>query len=207
MGYHPTFPVRSRCGVIAIVVGYFAFVSPDDTCPANNSALNGLIVYATTDFDSNVGGFEGANGGEVHLTEDSVAGTALRCRPNKHWGGTSLAIDIQGSEDLKIAFLGKGTDWSRAAVNVFDKLADDNTTTYAPRKLVPDTWTPVIYYLEDFRYNSQRDGTVDADTHYASFRLYFIKKFGLDCDPPPSGLLEQELATLRDDWSWRMRKP
>ena len=161
---------------------------PDDQGPGPDPAINsqeasrteknsssvkgGAQVYRRIDFEDDLGGFRPARRATVERTSDAVSGQALLCRPRERWAGTELRIQIAGSRDLKIAFLAKGRDFPKASLNVFDRLANDNTTSYAPRFLPDDEWIPIVYYLDAFRYNSRREGTVDAATDYSSVRFF-----------------------------------
>jgi len=83
-----------------------------------------------------------------------------------------LKVDIEGSEGLKMAFLAKGEGFDRATLNVYDEAQDDNTTPYAYRWLPDGRWTPVLYRLDRFRYNSRRTGFVRPDARYSELRFY-----------------------------------
>ena len=63
-------------------------------------------------------------------------------------------VAVRDSRDLRIAFLATGGAGARdAAINVFDTLARDNTTSWAPRMLAGEQPLPVVYRCDSFRYN------------------------------------------------------
>ena len=120
---------------------------------ANSGVAAGdVVVYERLDFDQDARGFSATSGARTELTADSVTGQALRIRPRRGWAGAQLPLGIEGSQDLKLAFLAKGLDYPAADLNVFDRRADDNTTSASPRFLDPDRWTAVLYSLDQFVY-------------------------------------------------------
>ncbi len=138
-------------------------------------------------------------------------------------GGLARTIDlkIRNSRGLKVAFVARGetpggevaaygkTDsgapvtWS-VPFNMFDRRADDNTTSKAYRFLAPGRWQPMLYYCGRFRYNAIPNSTVANTTDYANIRFHgrapggkgtlalrdFCIYRGEDttCPPAPTGL-------------------
>jgi hypothetical protein len=131
-----------------------------------------VTVYHRIHFDDGSHGWQASNGARIELTEQAIAGQALRVNCEKGWSGLELPLNIVGSRDLKIALLMKGQRIESAGINVFDKIAQDNTTAYGYRYLKANNWTPILYYLDQFRYNSRTSGLVSTNTHYASVRFY-----------------------------------
>ncbi|MBN1809850.1 MAG: SGNH/GDSL hydrolase family protein [Planctomycetes bacterium] len=132
----------------------------------------GPTVYHRMSFDGGMEGFEASGAAKVSLTDDAANGKALLCVCEGKWAGPALAFDIAGSKGLKMAFLAKGKNFGRASLNVSDRRAGDNTTSYAPRMLPDGEWTPVVYYLDRFRYNSSNEGYVAEETAYSGVRFF-----------------------------------
>ena len=74
---------------------------------------------------------------------------------------------------LKVAFIARGTGGvQRVPLNMFDAKAQDNTTalSYA---WVDDSWHPIVYRCDRFRYNGgSMDSIVRADTSYDGIRFF-----------------------------------
>ena len=138
----------------------------------------GVTIYYKADFDDAMQGFRGSKKLEMSLTQDAISGKALKAVCKEKWAGPALNFDIKGSEDLKMAFMAKGQNFQVAGLNVFDQKARDNTTPYAYRFLPDNIWTPVLYYLDRFRYNSKMGGYVNQDTAYTGVRFYGPKPQG-----------------------------
>ena len=65
----------------------------------------------------------------------------------------SIDLLIRNSDNLKVAFLARGTAGvETAALNLFDEQAKDNTTSDAYRWL-SEQWRPVLYRCDRFLYN------------------------------------------------------
>lgn len=132
----------------------------------------GVVVYRKISFDEGMEGFGPSGQAKVALTDDAVSGKALRCDCEGKWTGPALSFDISGSKDLRMAFHAKPQNWERCTLNVHDQRANDNTTSYAYRFMPEGQWTPVLYYLDRFRYNSSATGFVGAATAYTGVRFY-----------------------------------
>ncbi len=135
----------------------------------------GIIVYYKNNFDQDLGGFRGARGLELDLSKSEIEGKALEATVKKQWKGPGLSINIQGSKDLRMAFMAKGVQFRRATLNVFDNKANDNTTPNGYRFLPDDRWVPVLYCLDRFRYNGRGRDYVDGDTDYSGMRFWLEK--------------------------------
>ena len=110
-------------------------------------------------------------------------------------------VAVRDSRDLRIAFLATGRDGAAdAALNFFDTVARDNTTSWAPRMLAGDRPLPVVYRCDTFRYNGSSQA-VAARTLYSGIAFIgpaagalglrdFVVYRGIDTDPPtrPAGL-------------------
>ncbi len=84
----------------------------------------------------------------------------------------SLSIGIHGSIDLKLVFLARASGGvTRAPVNMYDVEAGDNTTPRAPA-WVDETWRPILYRVDRFRYNSSRDRTVNSSARYSGLLFH-----------------------------------
>lgn len=118
-----------------------------------------------------------------------------------------IPVKIAGSTGLKLAFLARATGGiATVPLNMFDSQAKDNTTpkVYAQ---VDESWRPILYRCERFRYNAgDVFSTVRAETTYENVRLHgpptpahrgvlYIRTFviyrGEDLDPPmaPTGVV------------------
>lgn len=133
--------------------------------------VGGVTVYYKTGFDKELGGFDGVHA-KLRLTDDAVSGQALQATCLKKWAGPSLSLNIKGSKDLKIAFLAKGENFPLAQINLFDTRAHDNTTSYAYRYLANGRWTPVLYDVDRFHYNSKESGYIRLDASFSGIRLF-----------------------------------
>jgi hypothetical protein len=85
----------------------------------------------------------------------------------------SIPLKVDGSQELKVAFVARGTGGvQRASLNIFDAKAQDNTTalSYA---WVDEAWRPILYRCDRFRYNGgSMDSIVRADTAYDGIRFF-----------------------------------
>ena len=138
----------------------------------SGTEAGGLTVYRRLDFDDDTGGLRAAGSARLELTADAVSGRALAIQPRRKWAGARLALRISGSQGLKVAFFARGLDYPRAQINAYDAVAGDNTTSLAPRFLTPDRWTPVLYSLDRFSYNSRPGRAVDPRTDYTEIRFF-----------------------------------
>ena len=132
----------------------------------------GVIVYHKMSFDAALEGWEATNGGQVSLTRDAVSGQALHVACEKSWAGARLPLAISGSKELKMALLMKGKNLPAAGVNIHDAVSGDNTTPYGHRFLEDGRWTPILYRLDQCRYNSALEGYVGAATLYDEVRFF-----------------------------------
>ncbi len=92
--------------------------------------------------------------------------------PDKGQGTAwALPLKIRLSTGLKVAFLARGTGGvERCPFNMFDKRSNDNTTSYSYRT-VTGQWSPVVYYIDRFRYNSNLN-RVAGNTDYSNIRFH-----------------------------------
>jgi len=124
--------------------------------------------------------------------------------PDKGQGTAwSTPLNIRFSKGLKVAFLARGTGGvARCPFNMGDRSSGDNTTSFAYRA-VGESWRPVIYFCDRFRYNSNLN-RVGNTAEYTNLRFHgnrtdgegvlHLRDFtiyrGEDRDPPaaPAGL-------------------
>ena len=142
---------------------------------AEDGARSGdVIAYRKLDFDRDEGGFEPGENCKLELDDDAVSGKALRIRRTSAGGafGAALPVKIRGSAGLKIAYLCKAAGVPRAGLNVYDQIAADNTTATGYRWLSKDRWSPVLYYVDAFRYNAQAESRVRAQTFFQNIRFH-----------------------------------
>jgi len=175
---------------------FFACSSGAEFSPKDEG---GVLIYYKTGFDKKRGDFRPSRGASLSFTEDAIYGRALEALCKKKWAGPALKIHISGSKALKIAFMAKGINFKRATLNFFDQKAHDNTTPYGYRFLPDGEWTPVLYYVDLFHYNSKNSGYIRAETEFNELRFWglepanekvilrldnFVIYRGEDCSPP-----------------------
>lgn len=170
------FAVSLLAGLMALFLSNSSLLFSEAS--TNPARAGGVTVYAKADFDAGKDGFSGSKQVEQRLVREAVSGRALQTVCLERWAGPALDFEIQGSQNLKIAFLAKGSNFQRAAINVFDQRAQDNTTPYGYRTLPNGVWRPVLYFLDRFRYNSRRSGTVNRETHYTGVRFFGSRPSG-----------------------------
>lgn len=136
------------------------------------TVVGGVTIYRKVNFDKDEGGFSVSGKGKATLSDDAVSGKAFHVTCEGRWTGPQIGFEIKGSKDLRIAMMAKGLNYGRASLNVYDRRAKDNTTTYASRFIDNGKWTPIIYHLDRFRYNSKTTGYVGRATDYTGMRLY-----------------------------------
>jgi len=120
--------------------------------------------------------------------------------------GQVIPVKIAESTGLKLAFLARAIGGiTTVPLNMFDRRAQDSTTPKAYAQ-VDDTWRPILYRCDRFRYNAgDLSSTVRADTAYERVRFYgpptpenkgvlsirdFVIYRGEDIEPPmaPTGV-------------------
>jgi hypothetical protein len=146
--------------------------APRRVVPTKGTEVGGVIVYHKTNFDAGPEGWEGTNGGMATLTGDAVSGKALHVTCEKGWAGARRPLAISGSKDLKMALLMKGKNLPAAGVNIHDTVSGDNTTPYGHRFFKDAGWTPILYRLDQCRYNSAVEGFVGPATLYNEVRFF-----------------------------------
>ncbi len=146
--------------------------APSPAVLVRGKESGGVRVYYKMSFNDSQAGFAPDNEARLSLVADAVHGQALRVECPQSWSAAQLPIGIAGSRELKMALLMKGDKLPFAGVNVADAVAGDNTTSYAYRYLDDGVWTPIVYFLDRFRYNSRTTGYVSPQTIYRSVRLY-----------------------------------
>ena len=139
---------------------------------SEDKAPSAVKVYYRMTFDGDVGGWNTDAGVKSSLVSDAAHGQALRVDCERGWAGCELPIDLAGSRGLKLALMMKSRKIESVGINAYDSIARDNTTAYGYRYLKEDGWTPILYRLDEFRYNSRAEGTVSPNTHYTSVRFY-----------------------------------
>jgi hypothetical protein len=110
-------------------------------------------------FDAGESPFAAEGNGEVSLEgrpELALFGRSLRVRRAKPGGyfGAAKAVEVPGPTDLRIAFCLRARGMAGVTVNLFDEIADDNTTPVAAARPREGGWTPVVFRVEEFRHNS-----------------------------------------------------
>ncbi len=146
--------------------------APKPFVPEPGREAGGVTVYSQFHYDGDPEGWTGDNGAALRLTADSIHGKALQVDCAASWAAARRPIRIRGSRGLKIALLMKGRNLEAAGINVQDIISRDNTTSCGYRYLQDDRWTPILYYLDRFRYNSRDSGYVSPQTAYSDLRFY-----------------------------------
>lgn len=97
----------------------------------------------------------------------------LEVRDTGRGPAATIPLTVAGSKGLKLAFVARAVGGiTRVPLNMFDARAQDNTTalSYA---WVDETWRPVLYRVDRFRYNG---GTLDsrlaAETAFENVRFH-----------------------------------
>ncbi len=178
----------------------------------------GVTIYCQTTFDQGKDGFYASKRAKITLVNDAISGKALQTICKEKWAGPAVELDIKGSKGLKIAFMAQGIGFKTARLNFFDEKARDNTTPYGYRFLPDYEWTPVLYYVDLFRYNSKSSGHVRKDTHFSTLRFWgpdpkgknvalildnFVVYRGKDTLPPgPIANLTLEASPVGIKLSW-----
>jgi hypothetical protein len=166
--------LRPLLGTVAVLIAAVSATLAEEQAelPAQGEVAGGVTVYHKIDFNRESGGWRASDGADASLTDDAIDGRAFRVQCRKGWSGCELPINIAGSRGLKIALLMKGHNLESAGVNVYDLAARDNTTAYGYRYVDPERFTPMLYFLDRFRYNSRTTGFVSPETQYGSVRFY-----------------------------------
>ncbi|MDP6506536.1 MAG: SGNH/GDSL hydrolase family protein, partial [Planctomycetota bacterium] len=113
-----------------------------------------------------------SSGGRLSLVK-GAAGKALHIECVSQWSGTVLPIKVRDSQGLKMAFHMKGINHRAATVNVFDSVRKDNTTAYGYRHLHRSgAWTPVLYHVSRFHYNSSQRGYINRQATFTGIRFF-----------------------------------
>ncbi|MBA2849850.1 SGNH/GDSL hydrolase family protein [Thermosulfuriphilus ammonigenes] len=157
---------------LLVFITFFFLIGCSSGNGSQPQEKEGVFVYYQTDFDKGKGGFQPAKRAKLRLTEDAISGKALETICKQKWAGPALKIKVRGSKGLKIAFLAKGEGFKRATLNLYDTKARDNTTPYGYRFLPDGEWTPVLYYVDLFHYNSRPRGYIKPDTLFVDLRFW-----------------------------------
>lgn len=153
--------------------------APAPTIAETGVETGGVTVYRKQFFSGTTEGWESSAGGKVALTDEGADGHALRVDCEGLWSGALLPLRVAGSTGLRLAYHMKSRGLPYTVINAGDKLSNDNTTSYACRYLAEGQWVPVLYYLDQFRYNSRSTGVVGGRTSYRGINLF--------CPDTPAG--------------------
>lgn len=132
----------------------------------------GVTVYRKQSFSGTTEGWESSAGGKLSLTDSGADGQALRVDCDGQWSGAQLPLRVAGSTGLRLAYHMKVRGLPYFCINAGDKLSNDNTTSYAYQYLSEGEWVPVLYFLDQFRYNSRSSGVVGGRTSYRGINLF-----------------------------------
>src|SRR5262249_20752117 len=125
--------------------------------PEKGASGTDVVVYYKFEFEQGVEPFVPVDKTRLETVEGGVSGKALSLRKDSPDGdcGATLPLKLSGSKDLKLAYHCKASGFPQAGINVSDTVSRDNTTPTGYRCLSKDAWTPILYYLDSFHYNSQ----------------------------------------------------
>lgn len=153
------------------------------------------IVYQKQDFDRHKGNFRPLDHTQLDQSDDSCGGKALRLRRTQPGGdfGAEIPIFIEGAERLKVVFLCKAKGVPKAMLNLWNKTTQDNITPKTYRPLSADSWTPVIYHVDDFRNNA---GDLQSTVKPGAF-LQSLAFFGEQPDSSDTWMLIDNFAIYR----------
>ncbi len=83
-----------------------------------------------------------------------------------------IPLNIEGSSGLKLAFLARATGGiSSVPLNMFDATARDNTTPQAYMNVDTD-WRPIVYRIDQFRYNSSMKKLVTPQATFSGIQFH-----------------------------------
>ncbi|MCJ8331102.1 MAG: hypothetical protein HRT89_07945 [Lentisphaeria bacterium] len=137
--------------------------------------VGGVTVYHKEFFEKGPGKWKMS--GDAVITQDKgVVGKGLKVQCKGKWSGTQLPLAIDGSKDLKLAFHAYSKGMSAASVNIFDSIKKDNTSSYGPRNITENKWTPILYHIERFHYNSVTKGYIANNTSFKGLRFFSESK-------------------------------
>lgn len=152
-------------------------------------------IFVSDAFDTDESAWQAVRGASASLESGGVHQGALRVNVPQRGAGAERALKVSGSAGVKMAYHMKASRLPSVGINVFDAAASDNTTAYGYRNLRDEEWTPVLYHLDRFHYNSQGSGFVRPNTNYVSVRFFVLQ--------PPSGggafLLDNFVVYRGDD--------
>ncbi len=142
-------------------------------------------MYFKYEFEDGIGGFGGSDKVKLEAVPEGVSGKGLKISRTAPEGGfgASLALKITGSKDLKMLYHCKASGVPQAGLNVTDTVSKDNTTANGYRWLSKDTWVPVLYYLDNFRYNSKPpswDSRIRPEAFYSNMFFHGEEKDSKD---------------------------
>ena len=157
-----------------------ASAAPEPLKPQSGGMSDGIMVYHKFDFENGHGEFA-ASDTKLEVTEEGVSGKALRLSRTEDKGSFSagLPLKINGSQDLKLIYHCKSNGVPTAGLNISDTVSKDNTTPTGYRWLTTETWTPVLYYIDAFRYNDQKtgwDARINPNTSFNNLVFYGEEK-------------------------------
>lgn len=97
----------------------------------------------------------------------------LEVRDSGRGPSASIPLAVAGSKGLKLAFVARAVGGiTRVPLNMFDARAQDNTTalSYA---WVDETWRPILYRVDRFRYNGGApDSRIAPETAFENVRFH-----------------------------------
>ncbi len=140
----------------------------------------GVKVYQRSSFDKEAHGWKSAYTGVLEHSDESVSGKSLRVSYGQKGIGAETPVSVSGSRDLRIAVHMRGRSLPFVMIKMYDEVAKDNTTAYGYRYLRAKGWTPILYHIDRFRYNSRQKGFLNAKADFSLVRFFASAKSGKD---------------------------
>ena len=168
------------CRAIAKICGVSIWACGAWVCWPDATALaqDGPQIYLKLDFETDQNPFAPTDSSEAATVGDPeqvLSGRSLHVRRARggSYIGATVPLKIIGAADLRIAFAVRARGMQTVAVNVFDQRRQDNTTPRSPARVFDDDWHPVVFAVEDFRYNGGPvDQTIELETNFANLLLH-----------------------------------
>lgn len=155
--------------------------APPPATAETGEEAGGVTIYRKQSFSDSVEGWAGDSAATVALVEGGIDGRALQVLCKGDFTGAQLPLNVAGSAGLRLAFHMKTRGIPVVMINVPDRISKDNTTSHAYRHLSEGEWVPVLYYLDQFRYNSQgHEGVVNGRTAYGGIRFFGPDRIAAD---------------------------
>jgi len=141
------------------------------------ATAGGIEVYFKADFEK-ANPFVKAGEGRVGLDDADGVVLGEKSLLVGHLGpegyfGAGAKLEAAGSKGLKIAFCVRAEKLRSVTVNFRDTVKDDNTTARSPALIDGRAgWMPVVFHVEDFRYNAGGSEAIDAEARFVHLMVH-----------------------------------